>query len=62
MTLESHAFRDGASVSNDRITELQRVGFELYHRCEHWKKALLQIQKLTDDPAILRVIKKTIGE
>ncbi len=44
-----------------RIVELQREGFELYHRCENWKKALLKIQKLTDDPAILRLIEQTLN-
>lgn len=48
--------------NNDRIIELQRTGFELYHRCETWKKALLTIKQITDDPVILRLINKTIGE
>lgn len=48
--------------NNDRITELQREGMELYHRCETWKKALRTISKITDDPAILRLINKTLGE
>jgi hypothetical protein len=55
---ESIALRDGAVCP--RTQELQRVGFELYHRCEQWKKALTRIQQLTDDPAILRVIKTTL--
>ena len=48
------------SQHEERIAELQREGFELYHRCEQWKKALLNIQQLTDDPVILRIIKTTM--
>lgn len=48
------------SQHEERIAELQRAGFELYHRCEQWKKALKQIEQLTDDPVILRIIKTTM--
>lgn len=49
-------------MKDKRILELQREGMALYMRCEKWKKALERIRNLTDDPVILREIKKTFGE
>ncbi len=48
------------SQHEERIAELQREGFELYHRCEQWKKALERIQGATNDPLILQIIKQTL--
>jgi hypothetical protein len=46
--------------SNDRITQLQRTGFELWHRAESWRKALEKIKSLTDDPLIISFVNQQL--
>ncbi len=47
---------------NDVINQLKATGMELWLRAESWKSALLHIQKISDDPFVIRYIEKTLKE
>lgn len=48
--------------NNDRLTDLQKTGIELWHRAESWKNALLHIQELNTDPLIARYINRALNQ
>jgi len=48
--------------NNHDMTELRQTGIELWLRAESWKKALMHIERLNQDPVIARYIKRTLNQ
>lgn len=44
-----------------RIEELTKIGLELHQRAETWRQALLEIQKMNNNPIVDIIIKKHLN-
>ena len=48
--------------NNERITQLEQTGMELWCRAESWKNTIHQIEKLNRDPIIAQIIKRALNQ